>query len=68
MILLLRVHESESCITAPSHSLGSARGAAAVKAHSTAEIAATNWNFMIPCEHQTMDGIASEEGRVMRVR
>lgn len=31
----------------PSHSLGSARGAAAVNAHNTAEIVATNWNFMV---------------------
>lgn len=54
---------AESCNT-PSHSLGSARGAAAVRAHSTAEIAAINWNFIFQViflsARNTRDGAATE--------
>lgn len=40
-------HQQIHKFNLPSHSLGSARGAAAAKAHSTAEIAAINWNFIV---------------------
>lgn len=44
-------------VVLPSHSLGSARGAPAASAHRTADIAATNWNFiaLIHCGKQGRD-------------